>query len=248
MGWWRKRARRIERGRGEIDPDDVLLDATNLPQFDRHQFEGRFERPITPATVLSAALVFLLIALLLTGKTWILQVANADRYRAASEDNRLEHTPLFGARGVLYDRSGIMLADNAPGMKNPDIPSRRYADIVGVAHAVGYLKYPLKDRFGNYYSSRYIGLAGAEKFFDGELAGTGGLKIVETDATGNVRSESLLNPPVDGATVTLSLDAPLTSALYGFIASLAREAHFEGGAGVLLDVTTGEVLAFTSYP
>jgi len=31
----------------EIDPDEILIDAENLPAFDVNQFEGRIERPIT---------------------------------------------------------------------------------------------------------------------------------------------------------------------------------------------------------
>jgi len=35
---------------GNIDPDEIFLDSSNLPQFDIDQFEGRLEKPISRST------------------------------------------------------------------------------------------------------------------------------------------------------------------------------------------------------
>ena len=36
----------IKKGR-EIDPDEILLDSSNIPHYDTGQFEGRLEKPIS---------------------------------------------------------------------------------------------------------------------------------------------------------------------------------------------------------
>lgn len=47
----------------QIDPDEILLDASNMPSFDTNQFEGRVERSIrriVPMVVgVSITLIFL---------------------------------------------------------------------------------------------------------------------------------------------------------------------------------------------
>ena len=42
MAWWKSKKRLY----GDIAPDEIFLDAANLPNFDRNQFEGRIEKPI----------------------------------------------------------------------------------------------------------------------------------------------------------------------------------------------------------
>ena len=49
----------------EIFPDEILLDAHNLPDFDRHRFEGRLERPIGKRALFSVFLLFVIVAMLL---------------------------------------------------------------------------------------------------------------------------------------------------------------------------------------
>src|SRR4051812_32161498 len=89
----------------EIAPDEILIDATNLPDFDTHQFEGRIERPISSRTLLILAAVFLIIASLYSYKVYALQIKQGDSFAARSENNRLRHTLVFSDRGVIYDRN-----------------------------------------------------------------------------------------------------------------------------------------------
>lgn len=240
---FRKFARRG--GGGEIAPDEIFLDATNLPRFDTSQFEGRIVKPISRRSLIALGASIGAIALILSGKLWGLQVAEGEVYAALSEENRLAHSIVFTERGVIFDRTGREIAWNIPG---GEFPLRAYADLPGLAHLVGYVSYPRKDASGVYYSERTLGRAGAEAVFESSLGGENGLKIVETDVRGSVRSESVIRPPRKGESVTLSIDARLTEALQRSIADLARRAGFTGGAGVILDVDSGEVLALTSYP
>lgn len=84
--------------------------------------------------------------------------------------------------------------------------------------------------------------------YDDVLRGAQGRMIVERDALGNIVSQSSVAFPVDGQTISLTIDARLQKALYDFAGSLMKDVGFAGGAGVVLDVRTGEVLVSVSVP
>lgn len=233
--------------RGEIEPDEIFLDSENLPEFDRQQFEGRIESPIARSAIIFLSGFFFLAASVLLGRAWFLQIARGASYAEQSENNRLAHTPIFAKRGIVSDRTGTELTWNVIE-EGEEFPGRAYARAPGIAHTVGYVSYPLKDAKGFYYREGFEAKDGIEKFYDGRLAGENGIRLVEVDALGNVRSASVIAPPVDGENVTLALDLRVQSALYGILGSFARERGFEGGGGVIMDTKTGEILALTSFP
>ena len=41
-----------------VEPDEIFLDAANLPNFDRNQFEGRIEKPIGKRSIFILSLFF----------------------------------------------------------------------------------------------------------------------------------------------------------------------------------------------
>lgn len=65
---------------GEIEPDEIFLDSSNLPEFNTHQFEGRLEKPISKRTFVVVGIFFILIGLVFTWKIWDLQVKDAEMY------------------------------------------------------------------------------------------------------------------------------------------------------------------------
>lgn len=232
----------------EIDPDEIFLDSSNLPQFDRHQFEGRLERPISRRTVWGAGAVFLVVLLLLLSKSFALQIEGGERYAKQSAENRLRHTLVFGSRGIFYDRTGKLLAWNVTDAEESEFSKRKYLGIPGLAHVLGFLKYPSKDKAGFYYKVDFEGRDGVEKYYNEYVAAQHGLKIVETDAHGAVQSESVLKRPKDGESVTLTIDAALQEKLYTAMSALSQERGFQGGAAVIMDVRTGELLSLVSFP
>lgn len=232
----------------EIEPDEIFLDSSNLPDFDQNQFEGRLEKPIQPRSVVYIGIFFLVIALFFTSRLWYLQVARGEYNSQKAENNRLRQTPVFAERGLIYDRNHTLLAWNVPNEEDANFSLRKYIDLSGLSHVLGYVKYPTKDSSGFYYREQLGGVDGIEGFYNTALAGTNGLQIVETNAVGKVQSESVINPPVHGENISLSIDAPLQNELYKQIGALAAKAGFVGGAGVIMDVHTGEILAMTSYP
>jgi penicillin-binding protein 2 len=232
----------------QIDPDEIFLDSENLPAFDVSQFEGRMERPISLVTIIVLSGFFLALALVLAGKAWTLQVRDGDTFAQMSEKNMVRQTLIFSERGSIMDRNGVRLAWNASNPDNPDFSLRQYIPADGFAHLLGYLKYPAKDKSGFYYRNQFEGVAGVEKVFDADLKGEQGLKIVGVDALGKTDSESVIRPAKDGENLVLSVDSTLQEKLHGAIKSLSQRVGFTGGAGAVIDVHTGEILALTSYP
>lgn len=232
---------------GEIDPDEIFLDSTNLPDFDVHQFEGRLEKPIHAKTFVWFSISCAIVALFFVGKLWNLQIVHGETYKERSENNRLDHSTIFANRGVIYDRNRVPLAWNE---LNPEgeFPKRAYATSSGFAHVLGYVQYPAKDKFGVYYQTEFIPKDGVELEFNKELTGINGLKITETNALGHTQSESVLEPPKDGTNVMLSVDKRVQAKLFESLEATVRERGFLAGAGVIMDIHNGEIIAMTSFP
>ena len=240
----------------EIDPDEVLMDAHNISQFDRDQFEGRIEKPISKPVLYSVLLTFLFIALIYIFQAGNLQLLHGSEYLNRSQANILRPVPIFAARGIIYDRNGLPLAWNAPysfGTTTPVdaesfVAERDYATTTGLSHVLGYVQYPSKDKNGFYYQEDFNGVDGVEKYYDSFLQGVNGSRLIEVDAHGKVVSENVVRPPEAGTSLNLSIDSRVQSALFNNIKDIATRVGFNGGAGIIMDVNTGEVLAMTSYP
>lgn len=235
------------RSYSDIAPDEIFLDSSNLPSFDKHQFEGRMERPIGKASVIGLGIVLIVFALILLGKMWSLQIMQGEAFAEQSENNRLDHSIIFAERGLIYDRQGEMLAWNLP-REDEFFARRTFTDLPGLSHLLGYVGYPARDSAGFYYEDEYVGRAGAEKVFDAALKGVNGKLIVETNARGEIVGRNVVEPPRDGSSVALSVDAGVQSALFDAISSLARDKGFRGGSGAIMNVKNGELLALASYP
>ena len=232
--------------RNEIAPDEIFLDSRNLPNFDVYQFEGRLEKPISKNTIFILGLFFILVGVVFVWRIGILQILKGEAFVAQSENNRLRHTPIFSERGIIYDRNKIELAWNIP---SKDIFSKRaYLNKSGLSHILGFIGYPARDSRGNYYQTDFVGKDGLELFYDKELNGKNGLKITETDALMNIRSESVIKTPEDGENLTLTIDSVIQNKLYEFMERLAKDKGFSGGSAVIMDIQTGGLLALASFP
>ncbi|MEK7152060.1 MAG: penicillin-binding transpeptidase domain-containing protein [Patescibacteria group bacterium] len=230
----------------EIDPDEIFLDSHNLPEFDIHQFEGRIERPISKQAVALMGIVFMLVGVVFLGRLMDLQVARGESYRERSENNRLRHIPIFAERGVIYDRNNQEMAYNVPS--EDDFSEREYIKQEGFSHVLGYISYPKKDSSGFYYQTAFEGKNGIESTYNDLLEGKQGIKINEVDVFGGVQSESTILPPEDGENIVLSIDARVQSKFYELIGNLSRDVSFTGGAGIIMNIENGELLALASYP
>jgi len=247
---WRRILFKKRRGSsmGEISPEDILLDSHNLPNFDINQCEGRIVRPVSMFAISTLTIFFVLIGVVFAGRVYFLQVVHGSDYKEISENNRLRHQPLFSERGTITDRNGELLIWNK-NVPEQEFSARQYTEnIVGLSHVLGYVKYPQKDSKGFFYSFEYEPKAGAELFFDEKLSGVNGVKIVETDAKGDRKEGGIISNPIHGEKVQLSIDADLQKKMYEIIAGLAEDKGFKGGAGMMMDVETGELIVAVNYP
>jgi penicillin-binding protein 2 len=232
----------------EINPDEIFIDSSNLPEFNTDQFEGRIEQPITRKSLGSAAGVMVAILLALLLRAGNLQIVHGATYAQKALQNQLAQTTIFADRGIITDRNGVVLASNQRNSLDEDFATRMYSTFRGMSHVVGYVKSPAKDSTGTYFRNAFIGMDGVEEAYNTQLAGTNGLKLSETDARGKVVTESVIDPPQVGQELKLSIDAKLTQGLYDAIAQKAQQSGFQGGSGVVMNVQTGEIVAMTSYP
>ncbi len=250
MRFWKKKNIRG----GEIEPDEIFLDASNLPEFDTYQFEGRLERPISKHAVLFLGTFFVFVVVLFSIRLWVLQIQEWETFSAVAENNRLQNVLIFTERGVIFDRNENELAWNelsltrdATSLNNISV-ERKYTKKDGFSHILGYVRYPKKDKKGFYYQEEFVGEEGVERSYNEILSGQNGLKLIEKDALGVVQSENTLRPPVLGDNIVLSIDSRIQEKLFSRIRDVANSRNFEGGAGVLIDVYTGEILALTNFP
>lgn len=230
-----------------IEPDEILIDAENLPGFDPIRLEGKIEKAIEPKAMSAFALIAFLIGAAFLVQLVRLQVVDAAALTARAEANRLDQEILVAERGVITDRRGAPLAENAPGAAAL-FATRVYPLGEAAAHLIGYVSYPKKDKNGYWIEEKTKGLSGIEASFDRSLTGENGVEIRETDATGNLVSGSTVRGSVRGSEIALSIDAGLQRELYEAIRSRAIESGFAGGSGALMDLSTGEVYALASYP
>jgi penicillin-binding protein 2 len=229
----------------EISPDEIFLDATNLPDFNQGSLEGRLEKPLSRGTYVTFGVVIIIVLLVLVGQAVHLEILDGKMYAQRSQDNLLRPEVLFAQRGAILDRNGVPLVTNDT---TPDGFVQRVYKTPGFSSLLGYVSYPKKDSSGQYYDTDIKGLAGIEESFNSQLAGQNGTLLVEQNALGRTVSEGSSIPAQNGTDLTLSIDSRAQIAMYTAIQQLADRIPFKGGAGIMMNAQTGEILALVSYP
>ncbi len=72
------------------------------------------ETRIYQARTLAAVVIVLGLLGVILGRYYNLQITDYENYRTQSESNRVKLEPLPPKRGLIYDRNGVLLADNRP--------------------------------------------------------------------------------------------------------------------------------------
>lgn len=237
------------RSKKTVEFDEIFMDSSNLPAFNRGRLEGRLELPISRRSVMTVGGIFAVVMLIFFGKLFDLQVVNGAGYRERSDNNNIDQGIIIAERGVIYDRQGEMLAWNAADREEErGFSLRSYSDRSGLGQLLGYVSYPQKDKNGFYYRTDYIGRTGLESAYESQLHGQNGQQLVEVDASGQVISALTVKRGRIGQSITSSVDAALSEAMYDIISSSIEKAGFRSGAGAIMDIATGEIIALTSFP
>ena len=232
---------------GEIHPEEILLDSPNMPNFNMQQLEGHLNRRLDKILILSIGFVFTFILFYFSYKMYSMQVIDGGKYKILAERNKSRSSPVFPKRGAITDRNGVLLAWNSAHIDNRII-KRQYIEDEGFSTMLGYISYPKLDKSGVFWQSEYIGRDGIEKQYQNDLNGVLGSETYEVSATGEILPGKVTSNSIDGKEIKLNLDSKLQSKLYEYIKDLALEKGFHGGAGTIMDVNTGKVIALTSYP
>lgn len=135
-------------------------------------------------------------------------------------------------------------ADLLPGVEVGLEQIRYYAGGSICCHLFGHLgeiNAEEMERMPDYPMGAFVGKAGIEKRYEGELRGTDGGKLVEVDAAGRLRKVLGNVPPVAGKTLVLGIDKEVQKAAEEAMRGLT-------GAAVAVDPRSGEVLAMVSKP
>lgn len=95
-----------------------------------------------------------------------------------------------------------------------------------------------------------VGKSGVEKFYEEKLQGRHGEIAEEIDVFGRSVSKEpyTLSEPVSGQSLYLTVNTNVQQKLYDFIQGAVKKHSAAGGAGIIQDVNTGEILAIVSYP
>ena len=149
---------------------------------------------------------------------------------------------------------------NFPGISIRTQAIRTYKNKDLASHILGYIgkiNSEELEKNEDYSINDYIGKMGVEYVFEKYLKGENGIKQTDMSIDGTITGEYITKEAVQGKNVVLTIDANLQSkteeALENAILKI-REGGFghtfdaKGGAAVVLDVKTGEVLSLASYP
>jgi cell division protein FtsI (penicillin-binding protein 3) len=248
--------------------------------------------------------LFLILAVSFAGvavRLVVLQVGDADDYRALARDQRVRTLSLPAVRGSILDRDGHELALSLPAravyadpflVEDPRRTARRLAPVLdmkvrelrkrlradgrfvylarriepGIARTVEDLGLPgigFLDETKRYYPDGDLashllgfvgveddGLAGLEFQYDAILAGSPGRMVFEQDPSGNTipQGEGRSVEPVPGHDLVLTIDRDLQFQAERMLEAAVRANGARGGTVIVMDPSSGEILAMATAP
>ena len=86
--------------------------------------DDRAEKDIFVARAILASFVVVVLLLVLAGRMMFLQVSQHELYATKSENNRVQLKTVAPIRGLIFDRNGVLLAENLPSHSLTLVPER----------------------------------------------------------------------------------------------------------------------------
>jgi len=127
---------------------------------------------------------------------------------------------------------------------------REYTNGEMFAHIIGYVREVTSEEIlsGNYMVGDTIGAVGIEKSYDANMRGVNGKRVVETDRNETEVRELIPIESQSGKSVKLTIDSKMQEQMTISLGEGIQASNADGGAGIIMDVTNGEILALVSLP
>jgi penicillin-binding protein 2 len=161
---------------------------------------------------------------------------------------RAKYYPIILASGITRDQLEFIEENRLrlPGLEIEMKPIREYPSGQLAAHLLGYLgeitENELADAaFREHNPGDYVGKSGIERHWEGDLHGVNGGKQIEVDARGRYLRTLSEAPPSTGNGLVLTIDKKIQK-------SAEQAFGDKAGAAVMIEVGSGEILAFASNP
>lgn len=164
--------------------------------------------------------------------------------------------PLVIADNLVYpDALRLMVeAETIPGAAVVPTFSRGYQfeGMGSLAHVAGTMGRISEEEYtkanGAYRLSDIIGKSGLELYYESQLRGRDGRRVIEVDALGREKRILSENPPQDGTSLTLSIDSELQKKSEEALRTWMGTIGSPGGVVIISDPKTGAVRALVSLP
>jgi cell division protein FtsI (penicillin-binding protein 3) len=168
----------------------------------------------------------------------VAEVARALRVPVARVQNQLGTSPfVWLKRQALPRELAAVLQLGVPGVGHFEEPRRIYPHGQLGAQVLGFV------------GTDAQGLAGLERRFDSEIRGQAVRIAVDRDARGReFLRTAVADAPTQGSRVELTLDAEIQAMTERELAAGVAAAKATGGAAIVLDPSTGELLALANHP
>lgn len=169
-------------------------------------------------------------------RTFQIQVIDGSYYADRAEKQSQRRIIWKPIRGRITDRNGVPFADNV----SPDGKSAKRI------FPQGQLAAQLLGQVGRDGQ----GLMGLEYLFDEKLRGVDGWAYRTVDNKRNFLPgmERVGNPPTPGWDLVLTLDRDMQEIVETALAEGVEKLQADGGAALVMDPYTGEILSMASYP
>lgn len=151
---------------------------------------------------------------------------------------------LIKIKSMGEELKGISIVD---GSKRNYVFKDIYSHILGYT---GEVSQKDLDKFKSLSSGDTVGKSGVERYYEEKLHGIDGQLAQEIDAFGRSITEKpyTLREPVSGYSLYLTINSDVQKQFYNLVKEAVDKISAAGGAGIIQDVNTGEILAIVSYP
>ena len=183
-----------------------------------------------------------------------LQILKGEEYQKKAEQNQFVSFPILSQRGRILDRNDVVLAETIKkdiGTSTNILDNnfyRKYNEVEGISHVLGYVKYPQKDTSGKYWQNNFEGVSGLEAYYDQLLAGRPGKRVFEKTAEHSLQTSFVTEMPIEGKDIKISIDSELSAYAQRKLRSFVLQHNFQGGSINVMDMETGEMIIMTNYP